>query len=176
MLHVPYRSFEGKPGALSLFRRAPTFTVEWMDGEQVAVAVFSSLPVQIDLAVQLVGESIGLAGAWASVNARPMTTLFGFWHRLVCYRESLEAADPARYCREQSARFNAMASLSAVRSAGPCQFMSLSDAHATGATANRQFEVAARLAEIDWCPRLNLHLPGAAPKKPAAASNGGAAT
>ena len=161
VFHISWRLLEGNPGALKLAQRAPTFTVEWVHDERVAVGVFPSLPDGIDLAVELVGESMGLAGAWASVNAKPMSNLVGLWHRLVCYRDSLTAADPIRYCREQSARFNALAVCAGQRERGVCQFIAmpgdLVSRAETVETAATQLEAAARLAEIDWCPRLNLH-------------------
>jgi hypothetical protein len=160
VVHLPYAETEHHPGALSLAQRAPTFTVEWMNGERVAIAVFPSLPEGLDLAVQLVGESMGLVGAWASINAKPLSSLPRLWQRLVCYRDSLKASDPGQYCREQSMHFNALAVCAGQRGAGLCQFLAIptvsTDQEGRIGTDNRQWETAARLAEIDWCPRLNL--------------------
>lgn len=175
VLHIPYRSLEGNAGALSLVQRAPTFTVEWVHDERVAVAIFPSLPEGIDLAVQLIGESMGLAGAWASINARPMSNLVGFWHRLVCYRDSLTAADPVQYCREQSLRFNALAACSEQHEWGMCQFIAMSCGDVMREetkTAARQLQAAARLAEIDWCPRLHLRPSELAVPRPISPGNG----
>jgi hypothetical protein len=176
VLHIPARSLEDHPGALRLAQRAPTFTIEWMHGEQLAIAIFPSLPDGIDLAVDLVGESLGLTGAWASINAKPMSNLVGLWHRLVCYRDSLTAADPVRYCRERSAEFNALAVCAGQRTAGPCRFIAMAGDRGTReenqSTGDRQYEAAARLAEIDWCPRLNLPRSGFLVKHPISPTNG----
>ena len=34
----------------------------------MSIAIFPSLPTGLDLAVQLVGETIQIPGAWASIN------------------------------------------------------------------------------------------------------------
>jgi hypothetical protein len=175
VLHIPHRTLQGNAGALRLAQRAPTFTIEWLHDERVAVAIFPSLPEGIDLAVQLVGESMGLADAWASLNARPMSNLVGFWHRLVCYRDSLTAADPVRYCRERSIHFNALVACSERHERGICQFIAMpcGDMMGEGTKASvRQLEVAARLAEIDWCPRLHLRPSGLAAPRPISPGNG----
>jgi len=60
----------------------------------------------IDLAVQLIGETVRLSGAWASVNSKRMSSLARLWQRLNCYRDSLSRPDRERYCREKTAFFN----------------------------------------------------------------------
>jgi hypothetical protein len=105
VVHIPCRSLDGSPSALSLAQRAPTFTMGWVHGERVGIAIFSSLPKGVDLAVQLIGEAIHIEGAWASVNAKPISSLTKLWQRLKCYRDSLNALDRGRYCQEKAAFF-----------------------------------------------------------------------
>ena len=162
VVHIPCRSIDDSLNALSFARRAPTFTVEWVNDERVAIAIFPSLPVGIDLAVQLVGESLRLSGAWASVNAKPFSSLVRLWQRLVCYRGSLGVADPIQYCHEKATQFNALVSVSCEGHSNPvpCQFISMpyvrTSSEGPTVEADRQYELASTLAEVDWCPRLNL--------------------
>ena len=75
VVHIPHRVTEDGSSALSLAQRAPTFAIEWTNGERVNIAQFPSLPDGLDCALQLIGEAIRLQGAWASVNARPISSL-----------------------------------------------------------------------------------------------------
>ena len=59
----------------------------------MSIAIFPSLPTGLDLAVQLVGETIQIPGAWASINARSLSSLAKLWQRLNCYRDSLDSPD-----------------------------------------------------------------------------------
>lgn len=159
IVHVPYDSIAGCRSALGLAERAPSFTVERVNDRPTAVAIFPSLPEGIDVAVELIGESMRLMGAWASVNAKPFSNLVRLWQRLVCYRGSLGSDDPVRYCREQAARFNAVVVCEGQAGPVPCQFIAMPCPPATPGSADLaagQYELAAALAEVDWCPRLNL--------------------
>jgi hypothetical protein len=160
VVHIPYRLDEDSARALSLARQAPSFTMEWVDDQKVAVAIFSSLPDGIEEAIQLVGEAVPFSGAWASMDSKRASSLTKLWQRLVCYRDSLSAEDPRRYCREKSALFNVLVGCVEHRCPVPCQFictpcMGMPQEEAT-ICPEKRFEVAARVAEIDWCPRLKL--------------------
>jgi hypothetical protein len=159
--HIPHRGTEPDSSALSLAQRAPTYTVEWVHAERVGVAIFSSLPNGIDLAVQLIGEAIHIEGAWASVNAKPISSLTKLWQRLDCYRGSLERADSNRYCHEKSALFNTLVGCEQHLCPVPCQFVCTPCMRmmqeGSEVTLMQRYDVAAVLAEIDWCP--NLYLP-----------------
>lgn len=160
VVHIPYRADEDSSRALSLARQAPSFTMEWGSDQKVAIAIFSSLPVGIDSAIQLTGEAVRLPGAWASVNSKRISSLTRLWQRLVCYRDSLAAHDSAYYCKEKSALFNTLVGCEAHRCPVPCQFLCTpcKDMVEEGATIHQEkrFEVAATVAEIDWCPSLKL--------------------
>ena len=160
VVYLPHQVAEIDSSALSLAQRAPIFTVRQMNGQQVDIAQFPSLPERVDDALQLIGEAIRFAGAWASVNDRPVSSLAKLWQRIECYRESLMASDPVRYCAERAALFNALVGCDVHRCPVPCQFlctpcMEMRQDEAPIPEAQR-FEVAAALAEIDWCPRLTL--------------------
>lgn len=162
-VHIPHRVTEADSSALSLAQRAPIFTIDWTNGERVAIARFPSLPGGLDCALQLIGEAIRVQGAWASVNARPISSLAKLWQRLECYRESLLAPEPARHCAERAALFNTLVGCEAHRCPVPCQFictpcMGMAQ-EGTAIYPEKRFEVAATLAEIDWCPRLKLPTP-----------------
>ena len=160
VVHIPYRADPESDSALSLARHAPSFTMEWVNEEKMAIAIFPSLPAGIDKAVQLVGEAIRLSGAWASINSKPVSSLTKLWQRLTCYRESLDADDPLEYCRKKSALFNTLVGCEADRCPVPCQFICgpcmKMEQEGTVVPAADRFVVAAELAEIDWCPRLRL--------------------
>lgn len=160
VVHIPYRADEENASALSLARQAPSFTTEWAHDEKVAVAIYSSLPSRLDAAVRLVGEAVRLKGAWASIDGKPVSSLTKLWQRLACYRESLDAQDPLRYCREQSALFNTLVGCEARRCPVACQFICRPcmrmEPEAGGVRTADRFVVAAELAEIAWCPHLRL--------------------
>ncbi len=160
VVHIPHRVAETDSSALSLAQRARIFTVGQMSGKQVNMAQFPSLPEGLDGALQLIGEAIRFPGAWASVNDRPVSSLAKLWQRLECYRESLVASDPARHCAERAALFNTLVGCEAHRCPVPCQFVCAPcmEMVQDGAPIHeaQRFEVAAALAEIDWCPRLKL--------------------
>jgi hypothetical protein len=160
VVHIPHRDAEPESNALSLAQRAPTFTTEWLNQQRVNVAIFPSLPSGIDLAVQLIGAAISIEGAWASINAKPVSSLTKLWQRLDCYRASFGRPNPKQYCREKSALFNTLVGCEHQLCPVPCQFictpcMRMEQEGATVSPANR-FKVAAELAEIDWCPNLRL--------------------
>jgi hypothetical protein len=134
--------------------------MEWVHGERVGIAIFSSLPKGVDLAVQLIGEAIHIEGAWASVNAKPISSLTKLWQRLNCYRDSLNALDRGRYCLEKTAFFNTLVGCEEHRCPVPCQFictpcMRMSQDQSPVEVEHR-FEVAMELAEISWCPNLKM--------------------
>jgi hypothetical protein len=162
VVHIPYQADEESSRALSLARQAPSFTMEWVDNQRIAISIFPSLPTEMESAVQLVGEAVRLSGAWASINSKRISGLTKLWQRLACYRDSLAVHDPVYYCREKSAFFNTLVGCEAHRCPVPCQFictpcMGMAQAQ-EGTTIYQEtgFEVAATLAEIDWCPRLKL--------------------
>ncbi len=160
IVHLPYRVDEDSSRALSLAQRAPSFTVEWTGHRRMAVAIFSSLPKGLEEAVQLVGESVRLPGAWASLNAKPLSSLTGLWQRLSCFQDSLCAPDAARYCHERSVLFHQLVDCTAHRCPVSCQFMCrpcLTQGR-TDQTASHheRWRRAAVSAEIDWCPRLQF--------------------
>jgi hypothetical protein len=135
--------------------------MDWLNGERIDVAIFPSLPKGIDLALQLIGEAIRVEGAWASVNAKPMSSLTKLWQRLDCYRGSLGALNRTRYCHEKSALFNTLVGCEHHFCPVPCQFVCTPCMKMTQegliVEIGQRYGVAAILAEIEWCP--NLHLP-----------------
>lgn len=160
VVQVPYDATEESERALSLTRRAPSFTVEWVEARRMAVARFPSLPAGIDLAVDLVGEAVRLPGVRASMNAVPVSTLTKLWQRLACYRDSLGAGDGRRYCFEKSAHFHALVGCEGRECPVSCQFICRPCLHTReGQETGRMpdsYMAAAVQAEIQWCPRLTL--------------------
>lgn len=158
VMHIPHRMTEEDSGALSLAQRAPAFIMELAGAERVCIATFPDLPKGIDLALQLIGESVCIPGAWASVNARPMSNLTKLWQRLECYRESLLAADAHRHCTEKSDLFHTLVGCEVSRCPVSCQFLctpcrlmiqdDLDPALSVSAVD------AATFAEVEWCPHL----------------------
>ncbi len=160
IVHLPYGVDEDSARALSLAQRAPSFTVEWTGHRRMAVAIYSSLPNGLNEAVQLVGESVRLPGAWASLNAKPLSSLTGLWQRLSCFQDSLRAPDAARYCHERSALFHQLVDCAAQRCPVSCQFMCrpclTQELANQRASHTERWRLAAVSAEIDWCPQLQL--------------------
>lgn len=170
VVHIPYRVDEDSARALSLARQAPSFTMKWVDAQKVAIGMFPSLPSGIDLAVQLVGETVRLSGAWASINSERMSSLTKLWQRLNCYRDSLNALDRERYCLQKTAFFNALVGCEGHRCPVPCQFictpcmrMIQDQPPVDGGDC---FAVATELAEISWCPNLSLSGPSSQAGRP----------
>ena len=160
VVHIPLNGADEAAAVFSLAQRAPSFTMEWTGSGRMSIAIFPSLPTGLDLAVQLVGEAIQIPGAWASINARPLSTLTKLWQRLNCYRDSLEAPDRQRYCLKKTAFFNTLVGCEGHRCPVPCQFictpcMRMTQDQSAIDVENR-FEVATELAEIAWCPNLGL--------------------
>ena len=160
VVHIPYQADEESFRALSSARQAPSFTMEWVDNQRIATSIFPSLPTGMDSAIQLVGEAVRLSGAWASINSKRISNLTKLWQRLNCYRDSLDAPDRERYCLEKTAFFNTLVGCEGHRCPVPCQFICTPCMHMTQdqftIDVENRFEVATELAEIAWCPNLNL--------------------
>lgn len=160
VVHIPYRHDEDSVRALSLARQAPSFTMEWIDGRKVAVAIYAALPAGIEGAIRLIGEAIRLSDAWASMDSKRLSSLTKLWQRLVCYRESLGAGNPKQYCRERSALFNHLVRCEEHHCPVPCQFVCTPcikmEAEGAGGMPANRYREAVELAEIEWCPRLQL--------------------
>lgn len=158
VVHIPHRMTEEDSGALILAQRAPTFIIEWVERERVCIATFPDLPKNIDLALQLIGESVRIHGAWASVNARPMSNLTKLWQRLECYRESLLAVDAHRHCETKSNYFHTLVGCEVSRCPVPCQFLCtrcrLMAQDELGPSLSLSIADAATFAEVEWCPHL----------------------
>jgi hypothetical protein len=160
VVHVPHRGTEPESSALGLAQRAPTFTFDWVNQQRVNVAIFPSLPTGIDLAVQLIGVAIQIEGTWASVNAKPISSLTKLWQRLDCYRGSLGRTNPKRYCQGKSALFSTLVGCEDHPCPVPCQFICTPcmriEQEGTAVIHADRVKVAAEMAEIDWCPNLRL--------------------
>lgn len=169
-VHIPYRVDEDSVRALSLAQQAPSFTMKWVDAQKVAMGTFPSLPSGIDLAVQLVGETVRLSGAWASINSERMSSVTKLWQRLNCYRDSLIARDRERYCQQKTAFVNTLVGCEGHRCPVPCQFICTPCMRMTqdqsSVDGGDRFAVATELAEISWCPNLRLSGPSSQAGRP----------
>ncbi|MEC4890309.1 MAG: hypothetical protein RI101_09650 [Nitrospira sp.] len=158
VVHIPHRVTEEDSGALSLAQRAPTFIMESEGEERVCIATFPDLPKGIDLALQLIGESVRIHGAWASINARPISNLTKLWQRLECYRESLLVDDVRRHCLEKSALFHTLVGCEVSRCPVSCQFLCTPCRLMLQDDLDPSLSVsiadAATFAEVEWCPHL----------------------
>lgn len=161
VVHLPYDTTDDSAGALGLARRAPRFAIEEHNGRRTAVAAFPAIPEAIDLAVALIGDAVRLSDAWASVNDSRLSSLTKLWQRLVCYRDSLAAPDPVRYCREQSAHVHALVGCEGHDCPVPCQFicrpcLALQAQDILIIRPEKHYRAAAEAAEVEWCPRLRV--------------------
>jgi len=169
-VHIPCRVDEDSARALSLAQQAPSFTIKWVDDQKVAMGMFPSLPSGIDLAVQLVGESVRLSGAWASINSERISSVTKLWQRLNCYRDSLNVPDRERYCLQKTAFFNTLVGCEGHRCPIPCQFLCTPCRHMlqdqSAFEIDNRLAVATELAEIAWCPNLKVSGPGSQAGRP----------
>lgn len=158
VVHIPFRADEESARALGLARQAPSFTLEWSEGQQFAIAIFPSLQAEIDKAMQLIGEAARVPGAWASTNSKRVSGLTKLWLRLSCYRESLDVSDALRYCRDKSGQFNDLVGCKENHCPVPCQFICTPclrlEREGLAVGSVERYKIAAELAEIDWCPKL----------------------
>lgn len=161
VVHIPFWVEEESTRALSLAQQAPIFLVEGIGAQRVARGIFPSLPAGIDLAVQLVGETVRLSGAWASINSKRMSSLTRLWQRLNCYRDGLNELDRERYCRRKTAFIHTLVGcegdqrdhcpVSCQFICTPCMRLPQDQSSVDG---EDRFAAATVVAEIDWCPNL----------------------
>ncbi|HRB17837.1 MAG: hypothetical protein IT389_14465 [Nitrospira sp.] len=122
------------------------------------VVTFASLPEHIDVALQVIGESVRIQGAWATVNDQRMSSLVALWNRLDCYRQSLAVADARIFCASKAASLQAMSGCEAVLCMSPCQFLCRQCAqigtHPVTGLVHPEAQLLAMLGEIGWCPNL----------------------
>ena len=170
VVHLPYKADEESARALSLAQQAPIFTMDWVGDQKVAMGMFPSLPSGIDLAVQLVGETVSLPGALASINSERISSVTKLWQRLNCYRDSLNAPDRERYCLQKTAFFNTLVGCEGHRCPIPCQFVCTPCRHMLqdqpALDIDNRLAVATELAEMAWCPNLKVSGPGSQAGRP----------
>ncbi len=122
------------------------------------VVNFKNLPQHIDVALETIGESVRIPGAWATVGGQRMSSLVALWNRLDCYRQSLPCADRAAYCRNKVASVRATLGCEQVSCSAPCQFLcpvcSLKDTYITQSIVHPETQLLAVLGEIEWCPNF----------------------
>lgn len=122
------------------------------------VVTFASLPEHIEVALQVIGESVRVPGAWATVNGQRMSSLVALWNRLDCYRQSLVVADARIFCSSKAASLQAMSGCEVVSCMSPCQFLCRQCAqigtHPLTALVHPEAQMLAMLGEIGWCPNL----------------------
>lgn len=122
------------------------------------VVTFTGLPEHIDLALQAIGESVRIPGAWAAVGGQRMSSLVALWNRLDCYRQSLSCSDRVSYCRSKAASVRVGLGCGLAFCSAPCQFLcplcSLKDTPLAQSIVHPETQVLVVLGEIDWCPNL----------------------
>ncbi|MBL8070276.1 MAG: hypothetical protein JNM35_04180 [Nitrospira sp.] len=139
-------------------RHALTHCIQHSGADRVQVVTVANVSQHIDVALQLIGESVRIAGSWATVNGQRMSSLVALWNRLDCYRQSLDAPDPQVFCASKAAALQATLGCSVESCAAPCQFLcrecTLIGIHPPTAIVQPETQVLALLGEIDWCPNL----------------------
>ncbi len=122
------------------------------------VVTFVKLPEYIELALQAIGESVRIPGAWAAVGGQRMSSLVALWNRLDCYRQSLSSSDRTAYCRNKAASVRTGLGCGLAFCSAPCQFLcplcTLKDTPLAQSIVHPETQVLAVLGEIDWCPNL----------------------
>ncbi len=139
-------------------RHALTHCIQHSGADRVQVVTVANVSQHIDVALQLIGESVRIAGSWATVNGQRMSSLVALWNRLDCYRQSLDAPDPQVFCASKAAALQATLGCAVESCAAPCQFLcrecTLIGIHPPTAIVQPETQVLAVLGEIDWCPNL----------------------
>jgi hypothetical protein len=134
-------------------QHALTHCIQDSGSGRVQVVTLANVSQHIDLALQLIGESVRIAGSWATVNGQRMSSLVALWNRLDCYRQSLDASDPQVFARARWSLFGQR-----THCAAPCQLLcrecTLIGIHPPTAIVQPETQVLAVLGEIDWCPNL----------------------
>lgn len=121
------------------------------------VLTFPELPRGIDLALRVIGESVRIPGAWASVGGQRMSSLVALWNRLDCYRQSLPHVDRAAYCQGRAATLRSLLGCGVSACATPCQFVCpqcAGNEPNTGSLVHPETQMLLVLGEIEWCPNL----------------------
>ena len=122
------------------------------------VVNFADLPDHIDVALQAIGESVRIPGAWAAVGGQRMSSLVALWNRLDCYRQSLSWSDRPTYCRNKAASVRIGLGCGLAFCSAPCQFLcplcTLKDTPLAQSIVHPETQVLAVLGEIEWCPNL----------------------
>lgn len=139
-------------------RHAFTHCIQDYGSYRVQVVSVANLSQHIDVAMQLIGESVRIAGSWATVNGQRMSSLVALWNRLDCYRQSLDAPDPQVFCASKAAALRARLGCRGESCWAPCQFLcrqcTLVGSHPLTAIVQPETQMLAVLGEIEWCPNL----------------------
>lgn len=133
-------------------------SLEQSESGRSQVVTFARLPEYIEVALQVIGESVRIPGSWATVNGQRMSSLVALWNRLDCYRQSLAVADRPSFCASQVGTLRAKLNCSVELCSAPCQFLCRQctpiGSHPPTAMVHPEAQVLAVLGEIDWCPNL----------------------
>lgn len=157
-VHLPDDGSLPHPLGEEEWRHTFSHSVEAHGAERSQVVTFVSLPEHIEVALQVIGESVRIPGSWATVNGQRMSSLVALWNRLDCYRQSLTVADPQAFCMSKAVTLQAKLNCDVGSCAAPCQFLcrecTLISIHPPTAMVHPETQVLAVLGEIDWCPNL----------------------
>jgi len=133
-------------------------SLEQSESGRSQVFTFARLPEYIEVALQVLGESVRIPESWATVNGQRRSGLVALWNRLDCYRQSLDVAGRPAFCASQVGTLRAKLNCSVELCSASCQFLcrqcALSGRHPAAAMVHPEAQVLALLGEIDWCPNL----------------------
>lgn len=122
------------------------------------VLTFPELPRGIDLALRVIGESVRIPGAWATVGGQRMSSLVALWNRLDCYRQSLPHIDRIAYCQGRAAALRSLLGCGVPACATPCQFVCpqcmVKENAQLASLVHPETHMLLVFGEIDWCPNL----------------------
>ncbi len=139
-------------------QHAYTHRIEHDGSERIHVVSFVGLPEHIDVALQVIGESVRIPGAWATVGGQRMSSLVALWNRLDCYRQSLPVTDRVAYCKGKAASLRAKLGCEAPSCSMPCQFIcpecTVMGSYQTASLVDPETQMLFVFGEVDWCPNL----------------------
>lgn len=118
---------------------------------------FAGLPHSIDLLLQVIGESVQIPDAWATVGEQRMSSLVALWNRLDCYRQSLSHLDRQAYCRGKARSRQAPLDCVVQSCESPCQCVCpqcTAKGRAPASLVHPETQMLFVFGEVEWCPNL----------------------
>lgn len=114
---------------------------------------FVNFPEHIEIALQAIGESVRIPGAWSAVGGQRMSSLVALWYRLDFHRQSRHVPIGWSTDRNKAAGIRTGLGCRLVCCSAPCQFLcplcTLKGTHLAQSLMHPETQVLAVLGEIE---------------------------